>query len=217
MFAMNMALANARRGILVDIWSLEMSRNSMYQRWLQLETGVDSGKIRRGELEEEDWKKLRQRRVELPLYINSEKAVSLSEIMKVSTHRILSAGTGLIIIDYTQLVNGIGGWKKLSYSPNREQMLSTIVYGIGDLREHNVGLCIVAQLNKENNYRETEAFQQASDVCVKMVSPDSSTYSKEDIEGYFDILNRHDEGDHLHYLFRRAAGKFLMKEGCDCN
>lgn len=216
MFATGMAIANAIHGTQVDIYSLEMSRRALYYRWLQVDTGVDSGKIRRGEIDEKDLEKLKKRRTALPFYVNNDKAVNLNTIMETSAKRITEAGTGLIIIDYTQLVNGIGGWKKLSYAPNREQLLSTIVYGLADLREYNVGIVLVAQLNRDNDYRETEAFQQASDLCIKMVSPDKAAYGDEDIAGYFDILNRHDEGGHLHYLFRRKIGKFMIVDSCNC-
>ena len=93
--ALNIALAAARSGVPVAIFSLEMDTLSLIQRLILSVTG--------GDLSKEGVQRAEQRIANLPIFID-ETSRTLSAI-KATARRLHSQGfLGLIIIDYLQLI-----------------------------------------------------------------------------------------------------------------
>lgn len=113
----------------VAIFSLEMSGDELIQRLLSSTAIVDSGRIRSGNLQPEDWTRLGgalDRLSAARLFIDDSEGVSLGE-MRTKTRRLKSReGLDLVIVDYIQLMEGGTGRRE----ENRVQELSSISRGL---------------------------------------------------------------------------------------
>jgi replicative DNA helicase len=146
------ALHSANRvGAPVVIFSLEMSRHEMVQRFLSSEARVDSQRIKRGSLQEQDWTRLSAalgRLAEAPIFIDDSANVTLME-MRAKCRRLKARhGLGLVIIDYLQLM------QSPRKSENRQQEVSEISRSLKILaRELDVPVLCASQLNRGVEYR----------------------------------------------------------------
>jgi replicative DNA helicase len=146
------ALSSAtKQGKPVVIFSLEMGRHELVQRFLASEARVDSQKLRKGTLQDADWQRLSAaigRLAEAPIYIDDSPNVSLME-MRAKCRRLKSRGDlGLVIIDYLQLM------QSPRKSENRQQEVSEISRGLKILaRELEVPVLCASQLNRGVEFR----------------------------------------------------------------
>ena len=130
----------------VIMFSLEMSSSELTQRFLASEARVDSQKMRRGTLAEQDWTKMSAalgRLSEAPLYIDDSANITLME-MRAKCRRLKARqGLGLVIIDYLQLM------QSPRRSENRQQEVSEISRGLKILaKELEVPVMCASQLNR---------------------------------------------------------------------
>lgn len=107
--AMNIAHSVAtKEGVPVGIFSLEMSQDQLVDRMLAAESGVDSWKLRTGNLEDTDFAKLGEAMgvlAEAPIYIDDSASLNAME-MRTKARRMQSEhGLGLLVIDYLQLMS----------------------------------------------------------------------------------------------------------------
>ena len=159
----------------VVVFSLEMSRHEMVQRFLSSDARVDSQKIRRGSLQEQDWTRLSAalgRLAEAPIFIDDSANISLMEIRAKCRRLKARHGLGLIIIDYLQLM------QSPRKSENRQQEVSEISRNLKILaRELDVPVICASQLNRGVEYRsdkrplladlrESGAIEQDSDLVM---------------------------------------------------
>jgi replicative DNA helicase len=135
----------------VVIFSLEMSRHELVQRFLSSEARVDSQRIRRGSLQEQDWTRLSSalgRLAEAPIFIDDSANVTLMEIRAKCRRLKAKVGLGLIIVDYLQLM------QSPRKSENRQQEVSEISRALKILaRELEVPVICASQLNRGVEYR----------------------------------------------------------------
>ena len=159
----------------VVFFSLEMSRNEVVQRFLSSEARVDSQRIRRGSLQEQDWTRLSAalgRLAEAPIFIDDSANITLME-MRAKCRRLKARhGLGLVIVDYLQLMQGP------SRSENRQQEVSELSRSLKILaRELEVPVLCASQLNRGVEYRadkrplladlrESGAIEQDSDLVM---------------------------------------------------
>jgi replicative DNA helicase len=147
-FALNAAVQQNRS---VVIFSLEMSRHEMVQRFLSSQGKVDSQRLRRGSLQEQDWTRLSSalgRLAEAPIFIDDSASVTLME-MRAKCRRLKAKhGLGLILIDYLQLM------QSPRRSENRQQEVSEISRSLKILaKELGVPVICASQLNRGVEYR----------------------------------------------------------------
>ena len=133
------------------IFSLEMSRHEMVQRFLSSDARVDSQRIRRGALQEQDWTRLSAslgRLAEAPIFIDDSANITLME-MRAKCRRLKARhGLGLVIIDYLQLM------QSPRKSENRQQEVSEISRSLKILaKDLNVPVLCASQLNRGVEYR----------------------------------------------------------------
>jgi replicative DNA helicase len=145
------ALAAAKNSQPVVMFSLEMSRQEVVQRFLSSEARVDSQRIRKGTLQEQDWPRLSAalgRLAELPIFIDDSANVSIME-MRAKCRRLKARhGLSLVIIDYLQLM------QTTSRSENRQQEVSEISRALKILaRDLEVPVLCASQLNRGVEYR----------------------------------------------------------------
>jgi replicative DNA helicase len=171
-FALNAAV---KQQAPVVIFSLEMSRNEIVQRFLSSEAKVDSQRIRKGSLQEQDWARLSNalgRLHEAPIFIDDSASVTLME-MRAKCRRLKAKyGLGLVIIDYLQLM------QSPRRSENRNQEVSEISRALKILaRELEVPVVCASQLNRGvearsdkrpmlGDLRESGAIEQDADMVM---------------------------------------------------
>lgn len=175
-----------KQGVPVGIFSLEMSKEQLIDRLLASEAGIDSWKLRTGNLEDKDFEKINKAMgvlAEAPLYIDDSAMANVME-MRTKARRLQSEhDLGLIVIDYLQLMSGRAG------SDNRVQEISEISRGLKGLaRELNVPVIALSQLSRSveqrnpkipqlSDLRESGSIEQDADVVMFIYREDY--YAKE--------------------------------------
>ena len=147
-FVMNIAHhVAAREGIPVGFFSLEVSKEQLIDQLLAIESGVDSWKLRTGDLDDEDFPRINQAMAELseaPLYIDDSATTNVMEMRTKARRLQAEHGLGLIIIDYLQLISG-----SARGNDGRQQEVSDISRGLKGLaRELNVPIIALSQLSR---------------------------------------------------------------------
>jgi len=159
----------------IAFFSLEMTKEQIVLRMVCTEAEVDSKAVRSGYHSKEDYRKLVNaagRLAEAPIYIDD----SFSSVLDIRAKaRRLKAehGLGLIVIDYLQLMGGIGNYAA------REQVISDISRSLKALaKDLSVPVIVISQLNRscemrgENkrpiiaDLRESGAIEQDADIIL---------------------------------------------------
>jgi replicative DNA helicase len=129
----------------VGVFSLEMSREQLVQRLLAMDTGIDTHRLRLGQLREDEMERVIGSMGKLaaaPIYIEDAPGLSIMEVRSRARRLQSQAGVDLIIVDYLQLMAG-------RRSDNRVQEVSEISRGLKALaRELNVPLIALSQLSR---------------------------------------------------------------------
>jgi len=130
----------------VVIFTLEMSKEEVVQRFLASEAKVDSQRLRKGSLQEQDWSRLSAalgRLAEAPIFIDDTANITMME-MRAKCRRLKARhGLGLVIVDYLQLM------QSPRKSENRQQEVSEISRNLKILaRELSVPVVCASQLNR---------------------------------------------------------------------
>lgn len=160
----------------VGIFSLEMSKEQLIDRFLCAEASVDLWRMRTGKLsEDEDFTNIGNAMgvlSEAPIYIDDS---AMSNIMEIRTkaRRLQSEHSlGLIIVDYLQLMSGTSG------TENRVQEISEITRSLKAIaRELKVPVLALSQLSravesrtppipKLADLRESGSIEQDADVVM---------------------------------------------------
>jgi replicative DNA helicase len=130
----------------VLVFSLEMGHVELTQRILSSESEVDSTKIRNGRLSEADWARIGRAigRLEVPLYLDDNPRVTVMEIRAKARRLKMQRGDlGMILIDYLQLMSGVGT------AENRQLEVSEISRNLKILaRELEVPIVALSQLSR---------------------------------------------------------------------
>lgn len=184
----------------VGIFSLEMSKEQIIDRFLCMRGAVDSWKLRTGNLEDEDFGKLNYAMgvlSEAPIYIDDSPYANVMEIRTKARRLQVEHELGLIVIDYLQLMSGIG----FKSSDNRVQEVSEISRSLKALaRELNVPVLAISQLSRAVEHRpdkrpmladlrESGSIEQDADVVMFIYRDDY--YDKEsDQKNIAEILIR---------------------------
>lgn len=144
----------------VLFFSLEMSKEQLVDRMLADASGVDSWRIRTGNLSDDDFAKLSEamgEMAEAQIYIDDTPGLSVLE-MRTKARRIAHKGQlGLIVVDYLQLMQATG-----RSDGNRVQEVSEISRGLKLIaRELNVPLIALSQLSRSVESRNPQIPQLA--------------------------------------------------------
>jgi replicative DNA helicase len=147
-FALSCALRAEKS---VVLFNLEMSRQELTKRFLASEAKVDSQKMSKGTLQEQDWMRLSSalgRLADAPIFIDDSPNITLMEIRAKCRRLKAKHDLGLVMIDYLQLM------QSPSRSENRQQEVSDISRNLKILaRELDVPVICAAQLNRAVEYR----------------------------------------------------------------
>lgn len=142
--ALSVAHRVARTGARVAIFSLEMSKEQLTQRLLSMITQIEAQKLRTKKLSETDWMIIMDAANDissLPLHIDDSSGVSVDYVRREARRLYADGGLDLILIDYMQLMSGIGN--------NREQEIAYISRNLKAMaRELNVPVIALSQLSR---------------------------------------------------------------------
>jgi len=174
--ALSVALQAARRWQKrVALFSLEMSDEQLVQRLVSAETGIDSQRLRLGNIKADEWTTFYQAirlLSETSIFIDDTPAISALELRAKSRRLHAEHGLDLIIVDYLQLMRGG------SRNENRQQEISFISRSIKALaRELNVPVLALSQLSRQvesrhdkrpmlADLRESGSIEQDADVVL---------------------------------------------------
>ncbi len=171
-FAQHAAIA---KEIPVAVFSLEMSKESLVQRLLCSEGRVDSGRLRRGRLQDDEYARLATAAGHLntaPIWIDDSPAITALEVRAKARRLAAEVDLGLIIVDYLQLMTGPGN------AENRQQEISSISRSIKAIaKELNVPVVALSQLSRAPeqrtdkrpvlaDLRESGAIEQDADLVL---------------------------------------------------
>jgi replicative DNA helicase len=174
-----------------------MSKEQLVDRLLASEAGIDSWKLRTGNLDDNDFLKINHAYgtlSEAPLYIDDSSMINVLEMRTKARRLQAEHGLGLIIIDYLQLMSG-------NNPENRVQEVSAISRALKGLsRELNIPVIALSQLSRAvesrpskvpmlSDLRESGSIEQDADVVMfvyreEMYDEDTSR------KGITDILIR---------------------------
>ncbi|MBP8125633.1 MAG: replicative DNA helicase [Caldilineaceae bacterium] len=133
----------------VAIFSLEMSSEQMVQRLLSMEAGIDSHRLRMGEVYEEEWPILMEAANKLAttnIFIDDTPGATVMDIRTKARRLYAEHGLDMIMIDYMQLMSGSAGGGR---NENRQQEISYISRSLKGLaRELSVPVVALSQLSR---------------------------------------------------------------------
>lgn len=164
----------------VGIFSLEMSKDQLIDRLICAQAGVSLWKLRTGHLsdkgEHDDFTRISKALgvlSESPIYIDDSAITNIMEIRSKTRRLQIEKGLGLLIIDYLQLMEGMGN------SENRVQEVAVITRALkGISRELNIPVLAISQLSravemgggpampKLAHLRESGSIEQDADVVM---------------------------------------------------
>ena len=177
-FVLNIAEYVAlRKNMSVAIFSLEMGEVELVNRLLSLESNVDSGHIRTGNLSDDEWEKIVRSAGEIGdsnLIIDAPPSLTVSELRSKCRKYKMEKDIKLIIIDYLQLMKGSS---RAAYE-SRQQEISEISRSLKSLaRELDIPVIALSQLSRAveqrpdkrpmlSDLRESGAIEQDADVVM---------------------------------------------------
>jgi len=166
----------------VALFSLEMSRDQLTHRMLCHEALVDLGKLRRGQIGDDDIVRLAQAAGHIntaPIFVNDRSGVGVpfvrSRVRKLKAEK---PNLGLVIVDYIQLMAGGGK------AENRQQEVSEISRGLKGLaKDLDVPVLALSQLSRAceertdhrpllSDLRESGALEQDADLVMFLYRPE---------------------------------------------
>lgn len=209
----------AREGIPVGFFSLEVSKEQLIDQLLAIESGVDSTKLRTGNLDDDDFPKIAEAMAHLseaPIYIDDSAMTNVMEMRTKARRLQAEHGLGMIIIDYLQLISG-----GARTGEGRQQEVSEISRGLKGLaRELNVPVIALSQLSRAvesrtpptpqlSDLRDSGSIEQDADVVGFIYRP--WYYDKEADPNVTEILiKKHRNGaiDDIELYFNAAQRRF---------
>ena len=166
----------AVNGGVVGFFSLEMSAEQLATRILAEQAEVASEKIRRGDMDEEEFRRFAltaQRLEAAPLFIDDTPALPISTVAARARRLKRQHGLDLLIVDYLQLCKG-----SAKSGDSRVQEVSEITQGLKAIaKELNVPVIALSQLSRQvenrddkrpqlSDLRESGSIEQDADVVM---------------------------------------------------
>ena len=144
----------ATDGAVVGFFSLEMSAEQLATRILSEQAELASERIRRGMINEDEFRKLSavsQEMSRIPLYIDQTGGISIAQLAARARKLKRQKGLGLVVVDYLQLLSG----SSRRGSDNRVQEITEITTGLKALaKELAVPILALSQLSRQVEQRE---------------------------------------------------------------
>ena len=149
----------------VAIFSLEMSSIQLVNRLISAEAELESEKIKKGSLREDEWQQLyakTNRLTEASIFIDDTPALSIRELRSKCRRLKAQNDIELIVIDYLQLMTGDAS---RTGGGNREQEIASISRALKNIaKELSVPVIALSQLSRAVETRGGDKRPQLSDL-----------------------------------------------------
>jgi replicative DNA helicase len=200
-----------------------MSSEQVVQRLISAETGINAQRLRRGEIEEDEWGRFMKATSDLAethFYIDDSPGASALELRTKSRRLHAEVGIDLIVVDYLQLMRGD------FRSENRVQEISSISRALKALaRELNLPVLALSQLSRGvesrtdkrpilSDLRESGALEQDADVVI-FIYRDEMYNENTERPNIADIMiakHRNGPTGTVALYFRKELAQFLEAE-----
>jgi len=182
-FTLSLAKNAAEAGRGIAFFSLEMASVQLVQRLISMEAEINSNKLRNGQLEEFEWRKLHaavDKLSQIPIYIDDTPGINIFELRAKCRRLKQNHNISMIVIDYLQLMAGPPNGK----NGNREQEISAISRALKGLaKELHVPVIALSQLSRAvesrggekrpmlSDLRESGAIEQDADIVTFIYRP----------------------------------------------
>ena len=202
---------------LVAFFSLEMSSEQLATRILAEDSTISSEKIRRGQLNSNDFQKIvksSQNLGELTLYIDDSPNLSISALRTRARRLKRKYGLDAIMIDYLQLIR-----PSLSRPDNRVLEIAEMTRNLKALaKELNIPVLCLSQLSRHveqrddkrpqlSDLRESGAIEQDADVVMFIYREEYYTERKEPSPGTEDYQKWQDKMAKIHNVAEVIVAK----------
>ncbi|MFZ1748663.1 MAG: replicative DNA helicase [Saprospiraceae bacterium] len=193
-FTLSLAKNAAESGKAIAFFSLEMANVQLVQRLISMETEINSNKLRNGQMEEYEWRKLHaavDKLSQIPIFIDDTPGINIFELRAKCRRLKQNHDISMIVIDYLQLMAGPPNGK----SGNREQEISAISRALKGLaKELHVPVIALSQLSRAvesrggekrpmlSDLRESGAIEQDADIVTFIYRPDYYGVGDGDVE-----------------------------------
>ncbi|MEL6280161.1 MAG: replicative DNA helicase [Pseudomonadota bacterium] len=209
--------SGAANGGVVGFFSLEMSSDQLATRILAEQAEVPSEKIRRGEMDEEEFRRFAEAAARLqdaPLYIDDTPALSIAALAARARRLKRQSGLDLLIVDYLQLCRG-----SAKSSENRVQEISEITQGLKAIaKELKIPVIALSQLSRQvesredkrpqlSDLRESGSIEQDADVVMFVFREEYYVGRLEPREGTPEHAEWQNKMDEVHNLAEVIIGK----------
>jgi replicative DNA helicase len=172
----------------VAIFSLEMGRQQLAERFLCSISRIDSQHIRKGLMDDEHYKKLADACAELseaPIYIDDTSLLTPLELRAKARRLKSQHDIRMMILDYMQLMSGGSG----RYESRQQEITVISRYLKALARELNIPVVVLSQLNRSpegredhrprmSDLRESGSIEQDADVVMLLHREDYYTHSE---------------------------------------
>ena len=164
-------------GRAVLLFSLEMSKEQLAQRFLCSRAKYNSMRLRRGNISAEDWTHLQMAAGDLekaPIYIDDSSELNILQLRAKARRMKASHDVQCIFVDYLQLMSPMASGRR----DPRHQQIADMSRGLKALaRELNIPIVVISQLNRSpegreghrprmSDLRESGAIEQDADVVM---------------------------------------------------
>lgn len=217
-FALNIAQNLWFKKKNVAIFSLEMSKEQLTDRMISSAIGIDSWKLAKWELEDEDFARIgdaMEQLSEANIYMDDSAWGSLLDLKSKARRLKIQSWLDIVIIDYLQLMTN-------GNSLNRVQEISEISRGIKNLaRELDVPIIALSQLSRAvesrpdkrpilSDLRESWSIEQDADIVMMMYREEyyDEFSEKKWITEIFVRKNRNGPTGNTELIFKKETQKF---------
>lgn len=221
-FALNMAQNLWFNGKNVAIFSLEMSKEQLTDRMISSAIWIDSWKLAKGELEDDEFSRIGEAMEKLStanIYMDDSAWWSLMDLKSKCRRLKMQSWLDIVVIDYLQLMSN---WNSM----NRVQEVSEISRWIKTLaRELNVPIIALSQLSRAvewrpdkrpilSDLRESWSIEQDADVVMMMYRDEyyDEFSEKKWVTDIFIRKNRNGPIWNIELMFKKENQKFLTIE-----
>ncbi len=218
--ATNMAM-NAKKS--VAIFNMEMGAEQLVTRMLAQVGGIDGGKLRVGNLEHSDWKRVNEaisRLSDTKIFIDDTAGQTVADI-RSKCRRLKNSPSGLdiVIIDYLTLIQS--ATKNGSTGQNRQQEVAEISRALKTMAmELEIPVIALSQLSRGieqrtdkkpmlSDLRESGAIEQDADLVAFLHCNDEEKEKDDSLMEF--VIRKHRNGPlkDVPLLFRRNTSTFV--------
>ncbi|MCY3974716.1 MAG: replicative DNA helicase [Simkaniaceae bacterium] len=224
-FALNVAEHVCfQEGDPVGIFSLEMSGEQLVHRMICSQSGVESDKIRTGDLKGDEFQKIvatTKKMENHTMVIDDQPGLNIIDLRARARRMKEVYEIKLLVVDYLQLLSGTGSRIALE---SRQQEIAEISRMLKNLaRELHIPVLCGSQLSRRveertghrpmmSDLRESGSIEQDADVVMLLFRPEY--YSEEDKPGIGEVIvgkNRHGRTGSVRLTYIKELARFVNR------